>query len=364
MITCKKIDAIRLFVLCVSLFMLETVRAQLVFTPDSHDFGTVEEAGGVVRCRFRGVNQGKKPVVLLDVVTTCGCTVPTFSRKPIPAGGETEIEVSYDPYGRPGLFERKLRIYGTDRRELAVLTIRGTVSPRARSVEELYPTAACGGVRLSGSLATFTYIYTGAPMQTALSLINTADEPRTLELRPRRESGLLTLDYPRQLAAGERSAINLRYRVDASAPRYGTIRDALEVWIDGRRCDEVLLVAHGIGIDRPTEAVKAAPPVADFGERVVRFGTVKHGAPLQRRQLTLRNTGRSPLMVRAVECNAPFGVTAETDRPIAPGESCTIGVTLDPSQADYGITTTQLLVVTNDPEHPAQRIRLTAIVEG
>ena len=364
MITCKKIGAIRFLVLCVSLFLLQTVRAQLLFVPAEHDFGTIEEEGGVVRCRFRGVNNGKKPLVLLDVVTTCGCTVPTFSRKPIPAGSETEIEVSYDPYGRPGVFERKLRIFGSDRRELAVLTIRGVVSPRTRSVEELYPTEACGGVRLSGTLATFTYIYTGAPMQTALSLINTSAEPRTIELRPRRESGLLTHDYPRRLAAGERSAINLRYQPDEAAPRYGTIRDAVELWIDGRRCDEVLLVAHGIGIDRPTEAIRKRPPVAAFDERIVRFGTVKHGSAPLRRRLTLRNDGRSPLWVRALECSAPFTVQAATDAPIRPGDSYTIEVGFDPSRADYGITTAQLLVVTNDPEHPAQRIRLTAVVEG
>lgn len=363
MICFVNIRLVRWLTLCFSLFVLQTTQAQLLFEPDTHDFGSIQESGGIVRCQFRGINRGKKPVVLLDVVTTCGCTVPTFSQKPIRPGEETLIEVSYDPYGRPGLFERKLRIYGTDRRELAVLTIGGVVEPRERSVEELYPTAACGGVRLSGTLATFTYIYTGAPMQTALSLINTAAEPRTVELRPRRESGLLTLDYPRRLAAGERSAINLRYQVDPAAPRYGTIRDALELWIDGRRCDEVLLVAHGIGIDRPTQAVRANPPRAEFGSQILKFGTIRRAAAPVRQQLTLRNTGRSPLLVRAVECSGPFAATGSPDRPLAPGASAAIEVELDPQRADYGIATAQLLVVTNDPEHPAQRIRLTAIVE-
>lgn len=361
----------RSILLLLALFLCETLPAQLVFEPAEHDFGTVEEAGGKVRCNFRGVNRGKRPVVLLDVVTTCGCTVPTFSRRPIAPGGETVVEVAYDPYNRPGAFDRNLYLYGPDRERLAVLRIRGTVTPRRRSVEELYPVAACGGVRFSQSMASFTYIYVGAPMRAAVSVINTADAPRTLELRPRRASGLLTLDYPKQLAPGERSAVNLCYEIDAAAPRYGTIRDALEVWIDGRRCDELLLVAHGIGIDRPGAAASSASaalpagkglPKGEMSENILKFGTLERRAAPERRQLTLRNTGDGPLQVRAVECSTPFSARLVGEASLAPGESRAIEVGIDASKADPGFATAQLLVVTNDPERPVRRVRLTAIV--
>ncbi len=352
----------RSLLLLLALFLCETLPAQLVFEPAEHDFGTVEEAGGKVRCSFRGVNRGKRPVVLLDVVTTCGCTVPTFSRRPIAPGGETVVEVAYDPYNRPGAFDRNLYLYGPDRERLAVLRIRGTVAPRRRSVEELYPVAACSGVRFSQSMASFTYIYVGAPMRAAVSVVNTADAPRTLELRPRRASGLLTLDYPKQLAPGERSAVNLCYEIDAAAPRYGTIRDALEVWIDGRRCDELLLVAHGIGIDRPASSGGTELPKGEMSENILKFGTLDRRAAPERRQLTLCNTGEGPLQVRAVECSAPFSARLAGKASLAPGESRTIEVGIDASKADPGFATAQLLVVTNDPERPVRRVRLTAIV--
>ena len=50
--------------------------AQLIFTPDSWDFGTIPETEGRVSHTFTGENRSDKPVVILDVVTSCGCTAP------------------------------------------------------------------------------------------------------------------------------------------------------------------------------------------------------------------------------------------------------------------------------------------------
>lgn len=93
------------------------VRAQLVFEPDSHDFGTIREVDGRVGCTFTGVNRGDRPVVLLDVVTSCGCTVPEFSRKPVLAGDSVRIAVTYDPENRPGHFSKELSVYTSDRKK-------------------------------------------------------------------------------------------------------------------------------------------------------------------------------------------------------------------------------------------------------
>ena len=91
------------------------VRAQLVFDPDRHDFGSIREADGAVTCTFTGVNRGTKPVVLLDVVTSCGCTVPEYSRKPVLPGASTRIVVTYDPANRPGRFSKELAVYSSRR---------------------------------------------------------------------------------------------------------------------------------------------------------------------------------------------------------------------------------------------------------
>ena len=67
-----------------------SAQEHLSFRPDTWDFGTIRETDGRVSHTFTGVNRGDSPLVILDVVTTCGCTVPDFSKKPI-LPGEKEL---------------------------------------------------------------------------------------------------------------------------------------------------------------------------------------------------------------------------------------------------------------------------------
>lgn len=361
MIPSRKIALVSLMLLVLSLLPLNRAFAQLRFDRTTHDFGTIAEAGGKVECRFRATNEGAEPVVILDVVTTCGCTVPTFSRKPLRSGESTEITVSYDPYNRPGTIDRKLHVYDARRNRLAVLTLTGRVTPRERSVEERYPIALREGVRLSNTLATFTYIYIGQSLRSALSLINTADEPRTVELRHTAQSGLLEVEYPTRLAAGERSAINFHYHIPTAAPRYGTIRDLFEVWIDGVRVEPVILV-HGIGVDRPTQNEKECPAKMELSENILKFGAVKAASHPLRRTLTLRNVGCGALQLRAVE-GGKLQTSFRREVTIPPGAEHTLELLFDPATADYGFFTEQLMLITNDPDRPMRRVRVTATVE-
>lgn len=336
--------------------------AQLVFEPAERDFGSIEESDGRVSHVFEGVNRSDKPVVILDVTTSCGCTVPEFSRKPVLPGGTARIKVTFDPMNRPGAFEKELGVYSSEKTRMAVLTIRGNVVPREKTVDELYPIDAGGGLRLDKTLCAFTYIRQGEHKQMAVGYANTSDRPVRLELRPRISSGLLAATYPRLAAPGERGEINLAYTLPAGESHYGTLRDALEVWIDGQKSD-ISLVAHAIGIDPPAQPGKGAAPQTRFSPTIVKFGPVKHSAPVQRRTFVLSNSGGSDLIVRAVENDGHIAVVLEPGCTIAPGGSCTVELLLDPSVQDYGILTDHLLLITNDPERPMRRLRMNAIIE-
>ena len=206
------------------------VRAQLVFDPDRHDFGSIREADGAVTCTFTGVNRGTKPVVLLDVVTSCGCTVPEYSRKPVLPGASTRIVVTYDPANRPGRFSKELAVYASDKRKIATLTIGGTVIPRPKSIEELYPVDAGGGVRLSTTLSSFSYLYVGKEVHAAVEYVNTSKHAVEFRLRPKETSGCLRIGAPERIEAGERGSIDLAYVIPASNPHYGTVKMRSRWW--------------------------------------------------------------------------------------------------------------------------------------
>ena len=340
-------SAKRIILLIIAAFAAFSASAQapLVFEPDTWDFGTIRESDGRVSHTFTGVNRGDKPLVILDVVTSCGCTVPEFSRQPVTPGGKTQITVTYDPMNRPGTFTKELWVYSNERKKVASITVQGNVTPREKSLEELYPVDAGGGLRLS-----------------TIGYANASDRTVRLSLRPQDESGLLQVDAPQRIAPGQRGEINLSYLIPAGTPRYGTLRDALEVAVDGRS-NGTTIVAHGIGVDaRPADAAQKSPR-AEFSENILKFGPVKHTGPRRKLSFTLSNTGDAPLIVRAVEGEGHIATTLAPGRTVAPGDSFRAEVLLDPATQDFGVLTEHLMVVTNDPVRPMRRLRITAIIE-
>ena len=145
------------------------------------------------------------------------------------------------------------------------------------------------------------------------------------------------------------------------APRYGSLRDALEVRADGRG-NGTLIVAHGIGIDKSSADTRRTPKV-QITENIIKFGPVKHNAPQQQRTFTLTNTGDGELIVRAVETGGKVATTLMPGQRIPAGSSFTAKATLDPGRQEYGVVTDFVTIITNDPTRPMRRLRATAIVE-
>ena len=69
--------------------------AKMEFDNIRHRYGEVEE-GTIVTHIFKFKNAGKAPLVISNVKSTCGCTVPEWPKTPIAIGGMGEISVKFD----------------------------------------------------------------------------------------------------------------------------------------------------------------------------------------------------------------------------------------------------------------------------
>jgi hypothetical protein len=69
---------------------------KIQFKSDTIDYGTVskEDDNGVRVFEF--TNTGDAPLIIKDVKSTCGCTVPTKPKEPILPGKTGKIEVKYN----------------------------------------------------------------------------------------------------------------------------------------------------------------------------------------------------------------------------------------------------------------------------
>ncbi len=69
--------------------------AKIEFKTETIDYGTIEKGADGVRV-FEFTNTGTAPLIVSDVKSTCGCTVPKKPEGPIMPGKTGEISVKYD----------------------------------------------------------------------------------------------------------------------------------------------------------------------------------------------------------------------------------------------------------------------------
>lgn len=69
--------------------------AKIEFKTDVIDYGTIEKGSDGVRV-FEFTNTGNAPLIISNVKSTCGCTVPKKPDGPIMPGETGEISVKYD----------------------------------------------------------------------------------------------------------------------------------------------------------------------------------------------------------------------------------------------------------------------------
>lgn len=69
--------------------------AEITFKTKEIDYGKVKVGSDGVRV-FEFTNTGKAPLVITNVSSSCGCTVPAWTKEPVAPGAKGKIEVKYD----------------------------------------------------------------------------------------------------------------------------------------------------------------------------------------------------------------------------------------------------------------------------
>jgi len=100
---------------------------EIIVDETIHDFGTIKESEGTVSAIFTITNNTKKPVLLNHVSTSCGCTVPNWTKEPVEPGKTGKVTAIYDPKGRPGAFEKTITIMTSGKPERIGVRIKGIV---------------------------------------------------------------------------------------------------------------------------------------------------------------------------------------------------------------------------------------------
>lgn len=117
-------------------FSLGTAAQEIKFETEYIDYGKIAQNSNGERT-FVFTNTGDKPLIIRNVQSSCGCTVPKKPSKPIMPGEKGEIKVKYDTK-RIGGFYKQITVFSnavTASRK--VVKIRGYVNkPEQISLEK------------------------------------------------------------------------------------------------------------------------------------------------------------------------------------------------------------------------------------
>lgn len=100
------------------------------FAENSHDFGTINQDSENKKV-FTFTNEGNEPLIIEKAKGSCGCTVPTYPKEPIPPGGTGEIEVVYKPGKQKNKQTKNVTITANTTPPKTVLTITANVLENA-----------------------------------------------------------------------------------------------------------------------------------------------------------------------------------------------------------------------------------------
>jgi len=115
-----------LLLTCSKNFGQQSDSTKIEFETLTHDYGVIEQ-GSDGNYVFKFKNIGNKPLVISNVRSSCGCTVPSYPKEPIPPGGTGEIKVTYNT-NILGKFSKSITVYANA--PIVVLRIQGEVKPK------------------------------------------------------------------------------------------------------------------------------------------------------------------------------------------------------------------------------------------
>lgn len=302
---------------------------------------------------FRLTNRGSKPLVILDIHASCGCTKVTWPDSPVAPGDKADIAVTYDAR-MLGSFQKELEVYTSASDTPLYLTLQGrVVDTFSADVHDDFP-VDLGTVRLSTNVVEFDDVNSGDAPEATLQVLNTSKSPYKPELM--HLPPYLTARYlPERLAGGRVGRIVLR--LDSEKLKSHGLTQTT-VYLARRMGDKVG------GDNEIAISALLLPPFAHLSPQQIQTAPHIHlsadsvdfsalaGKKKLTHTLTVSNTGQRPLTVSRLQVYGKALSVSLSDRVIQPGQQARLKITATSAYLSRQKHTPRVLIICDDPQQP------------
>ncbi len=98
----------------------------MTFDEISYDFGEISQ-GEKAEYDYTFTNTGKSNLLISSAVGSCGCTVPSYPKEPVPPGESVVIHVVFNSAKKSGAIHKRVTIMANTMPTKNMMAIMGTV---------------------------------------------------------------------------------------------------------------------------------------------------------------------------------------------------------------------------------------------
>jgi hypothetical protein len=335
----------------------QTKSDALIFDKTIHDFGKLNDGDAPVSCLFKFTNKSAKPVVIYNVISSCGCTTPSWTKKPVPAGASGEIKVTFLNDQGPYPFDKSLTVYSSLSRKPIILRIRGIVYPKGKSLTESYP-VALGPLGIQDKSGfDIGQIEQGRSKSADGTIANTTYKKVNV-LFSNETPGLQISVTPNPLPSN--SIGILKYTINTAQKRYwGNTTYTADLICNGIKVKKKIAV-NCIIIDNfsnySTAQTKNAPLILEE-HSTDELGQISRGS-ITNSIFEMQNIGHSTLIIRKAEANEK-AVKLTFPKSIKPGAKFNVTAKINTAGMSAGEKVFTILLITNSPDRPLVNMFIT-----
>ena len=220
-----------------------------------HDFGDIQTSQGPVSCTYTVRNISDKPLTILNVISSCGCTDVQWTKESIPAGGKGAISATFKNEDGPYPFDKTLTAYFSDVKQPVVLHLRGIAHDRQLPVGELYP-IHYGSLGLRSAEIKAGNVLQGQQKSGEVKIANVGKSPVRIAFKDV-DAGLRVSVSPETIPAG--GTATLTYTVTTDRAHWGKCWYYATPTVDGKPYRAVEAVVKEKKPERGAEALVADP---------------------------------------------------------------------------------------------------------
>ena len=331
------------------------------FDKTVHDFGDIKLSDGHVQCEFTYKNIGSKPLVIHNVIASCGCTDPKWERKPLLPGESSKLKVIFKNDQGPYPFSKGITLYVSDVNKPIILRIKGIVHKTQKSLKQLYP-INIGGLGLREAVFDMDKIDQGASKSESMKIANLSSKPMTLSFA-NASKGLSLKVSSNPIPTGSKAEIVCTINTAANQVKnWGNTSYSADIVVNGVKQKGKVQVKTMIkeGFQNISEDQRRRGALPQFKKSSIQLPDSKAGKK-HSCVFTFKNEGKDDFIIYKAQTEDK-GLTFKYDKNTAYQGSGTVTVDIDTSykkgESIYIVT-----LITNSPLRPIISLFITVNIQ-